>query len=130
MDNAVTTTRRTVRIQRDQKVRRLTRKVRAALPWIQIADSAAVRAWAELEVLSQLAYQRLRESGIINDEGEPRALLDAYLRTRKAQLSFEKELGMTPRSRAEIASGSRTVPIDADFEARVTKAHNDQHAED
>jgi hypothetical protein len=81
-----------------------------ALPWLEEPDTPAVVAWSELEVLSRLAYQRLRDEGILRPDGEPRALLETYQRLRKTQLAFERELGMTPRARMEIkANGTRAA---------------------
>jgi hypothetical protein len=69
-----------------------------------------VVAWSELEVLSRLTYQRLREEGILRPDGEPKALLETYQRLRKTQLAFERELGMTPRARMDIkANGTRAA---------------------
>jgi hypothetical protein len=112
-------------IKRDQAVRRITRKARVALPWLENADMPAIRAWAELEVLSRRAYDSL-QGGILNAAGEPKSMLDVYQRLRKTQLAFEKELGMTPKSRAEIRSGSRSLPVDGTFE-RIEKAHRARH---
>jgi hypothetical protein len=52
--------------------------------------------------------------------------LDVFQRLRKTQLAFSRELGMTPKSRAEIRSGSRSLPLDGSFE-RIEKAHADRH---
>jgi len=100
------------RRQRDQRVRRLSRRARKLLPWVEEADGPAVRAWAELEVLASLAYDRLRAEGITDTTGEPRALLETYQRLRKAQLSFEKELGMTPAARMALKANSRKSDFD------------------
>src|ERR1700687_4199446 len=98
------------RRQRDQRVRRLTRRARKLLPWVEDADGPAVKAWSELEVLAALAYENLREGGILNDAGEPRALLETYQRLRKTQLAFERELGMTPSARMALkANGTRAA---------------------
>jgi hypothetical protein len=116
-------------VKRDQAVRRIARKARVALPWLEDADAPAVKAWAQLELLAQRAYDSLREGGILNAAGEPRSLLDVFQRLRKTALAFEKELGMTPKSRAEIRSGSRSLPVDGTFE-RIEKAHAARHKDD
>jgi hypothetical protein len=100
------------RYKRDQRVRRLSRRARKLLPWIEEADGPAVKAWAELEVLASLTYDRLRSEGILNSEGEPKTLLESYQRLRKTQLSFEKELGMTPAARMALKANSRKSDFD------------------
>lgn len=99
-----------------------------AMPTLTVADRPACRAWAELEVLSQHAYQSLRDSGLLRADGsgEARALVDVYHRLRRAQLGFARELGMTPKSRAEIQGGGSSAPIDGVFE-RIEKAHAERH---
>lgn len=72
----------------------------------------AVKAWAELEVLASIAYANLREAGILMPDGEPRAMLDSYQRLRKAQLAFERELGMTPSARMTLKASGKRAPID------------------
>jgi phage terminase small subunit len=123
-----TTNRRPTRVaKRDQAVRRLSRRARTLLPWIEDADASAVRAWAELEVLAREAYAKLREQGILNDAGEPRALTDVYQRLRKSQLAFEKELGMTPAARTALkANGRRT---DYDLAAAMSQAEENDAVE-
>lgn len=110
------------RIKRDQRVRRLTRKVRNLMPWLEDSDGPAVKAWAELEVLAAIAYANLREAGILTPDGEPRAMLDSYQRLRKAQLAFERELGMTPSARMTLkASGKRTLDLVGAMDAEVVE---------
>jgi hypothetical protein len=116
-------------IKRDQAVRRIARKARVALPWLEDADAPAVKAWAQLELLAQRAYDSLREGGLLNEKGEARSLLDVFQRLRKTALAFEKELGMTVKSRAEIRSGSRSLPVDGTYE-RIERVHKDRHKDD
>jgi hypothetical protein len=114
-------------LKRDQRVRRILRSARAVMPWLGDVDVPALRAWAELEVLSRQAYDKLRERGIVADDGTPYALVDVYQRLRKAQLSFERELAMTPKSRSDIQSGGRSpLPLDATYE-RIKKTHDARH---
>ncbi len=97
------------------------------MPWLSDVDVPALRAWAELEVLSRQAYDKIRERGIVADDGTPYALVDTYQRLRKTQLSFERELAMTPKSRSDIQSGGRTpLPLDATYD-RIKKTHDARH---
>lgn len=92
------------------------------MPWLSEPDTPAIVAWGELEVLAREAYAKLREGGILTDSGEPRNLLDVYQRLRKTQLAFERELGMTPKSRSEIQGGTSRVAVEAVAE-RVRRIH-------
>src|SRR5882762_8132555 len=64
--------------RRDQAVRRLTRKMRAAMPWLQDCDVPTCRAWAEIEILASRAYVILASVGLTNREGEPLRLLGDF----------------------------------------------------
>lgn len=68
----------------------------AAMPWIEQSDVPACRAWAELEILSAMVFVELDHNGILNAQGQPRRLLSEFQRLRQVQLSYERELGMTP----------------------------------
>jgi hypothetical protein len=97
---------------RDRKVQRLVRAMRVAMPWLEEADIPTCRAWAQLEILADIAYAMLTRIGIIsnNIKCEPRRLLTDYRQLRQAQLSYARELGMTPAARMAIkASGTRAA---------------------
>jgi hypothetical protein len=95
---------------RHRKVRRLVEKMRAAMPWLENGDLPACRAWAELEILGANAFSELVTRGLLNAEGEPRRLLTDYRQLRQVQLSYERELGMTPAARLAIkASGTKAA---------------------
>jgi hypothetical protein len=97
---------------RDLTVRRLTQKMRAAMPWLESADLPVCRSWAELEVLSTRIYAELRERGLLNSTGEARRLVDTYRTLRHTQLGFARELGMTPAARIAMQANSRNVDVD------------------
>jgi hypothetical protein len=58
---------------RDKKVERLARKMRGVMPWLEPSDTNRV-------------YAELRNSGVINGEGEARRLLDDYRKLRQTQV--------------------------------------------
>lgn len=65
---------------------------------------------AELEILGTNAFSELVTKGLLNSEGEPRRLLTDYRQLRQVQLSYERELGMTPAARMTIkASGTKAA---------------------
>jgi hypothetical protein len=105
---------------RHRKIRRLVEKMRAAMPWLEPSDLPACRAWAELEILGAHAFSELVGTGLLNAHGEPRRLLTDYRQLRQAQLSYERELGMTPAARMAMkASGTRAA---LDFVAAMAKS--------
>jgi hypothetical protein len=95
---------------RHRKVRRLVEKMRAQMPWLEPSDLPACRAWAELEILGAYAFSELVDAGLLNVKGEPRRLLTDFRQLRQVQLSYERELGMTPAARMAMkASGTRAA---------------------
>src|SRR5262249_23753641 len=95
---------------RDEKTRRLTRKLLAACHWFEKSDVPAVRAWCELEILSVQVYAELRQSGVVNAEGEARRLLHDYRQLRQTQAVLSRELGLTPAARMALkASGTKAA---------------------
>ncbi|MBV8772076.1 MAG: hypothetical protein JO166_07080 [Deltaproteobacteria bacterium] len=97
---------------RDERVRRLVRRMRAVMPWLEDSDIAVCRAWAELEILSQRVYAELRERGVINSEGDARRLLDDYRKLRSTQIVLSRELAMTPAARIAIKAGKSESVVD------------------
>src|SRR5690349_1125624 len=94
---------------RDERVRRLVRRMQVALPHLTDSDLPACRSWAEFEVLCTRIYAELRDKGFLNAEGEGRRLLDDYRKLRATQLAFSRELGLTPASRTAIRADE---PVD------------------
>jgi hypothetical protein len=97
---------------RDRKVEFMARKVRASVPWLEPSDYAAARAWAELEILAGAVRSALRTLGVANDQGDSRRLLDDYRKLRQVQLSYPRELGMTPAARMAIKASGTKVALD------------------
>jgi hypothetical protein len=87
---------------RDKRVERLARKVRIAMPWLEPSDYPAVRAWVEMEYLSNQVYAALASMGVLNRQSEARRLLSEYRQLRATQVVLVRELGMTPLSRATM----------------------------
>jgi hypothetical protein len=95
---------------RDKRVERLARKVRAVAPWLEASDFPAVRAWSEMEYLSNQVYAALASMGVLNRQGEARRLLSEYRQLRATQVMLARELGLTPAARMAIrATGTRTA---------------------
>ena len=98
---------------RDKKVERLARKVRELLTWLEPSDLPSVRAWCELEVLSQHVYAELRTHGVLSPEtGDARRLLHDYRQLRQTQAIWSRELGMTPASRMAMKASGTHAALD------------------
>jgi hypothetical protein len=80
---------------KSRRTRRLAMKVRATLPWLQPSDEPAVKSWCELELVTSRLFAAVLE------KNEP-STVDLYRRVKTLQLAYERELGMTPASRAEL----------------------------
>jgi hypothetical protein len=97
---------------RDEKVRRLARSVRAALPWLTDADQPTVRGWSQLEVLADQAFAVLRVAGITSNGTEPRRLLTDFRQLKIAQLAYAQALGMSPAARLAIQVAGEDKAVD------------------
>jgi hypothetical protein len=113
--------------KRDQKIRRITNRVRSLCSLIEPADALTLRAYAELEVLAEEVYSKLREQGILRPDGsqEGKALLDVYQRIRKTQLAHASALGLTVAARGALRAGGslKDATLDADRVRRVEEIH-------
>ena len=108
---------------RDEKTRRLVRRMRIAMPWLEDADEPTARGWAQIEIMADMAHQVLRTIGIINGKGDPRRLLSEFRQLRQAQLAYARELGMTPAARMAIkATGTRAA---IDLAGQMARADSD-----
>jgi hypothetical protein len=110
---------------RDEKVRRLVRRMRVAMPWLEDADEPTARSWAQIEVLADMAHTILRKIGITSNGSEPRRLLTDFRQLRLAQLQYARELGMTPASRQAL----RTARTNDAFDLAAVAAAGTEDAE-
>ena len=55
------------------------------MPWLTPADRPKCRAWAQIEVLSDMVHIYLRKEGILNSKGDPGELLTVFRQMRQAQ---------------------------------------------
>jgi hypothetical protein len=121
--------RRIVKIKRDQAVRRLSRKIARECPWLTSIDGLPVGAYAQLERLAMEAYTQLQADGLMRGDGTVHPLVSELAKLRRVQAQLGSQLGIGPKARSEIQSGSRGVPVDAEFEARVSRVHTERHGD-
>jgi hypothetical protein len=111
---------------RDNRIRLMARRVKAALPWVEAADMPSIRTWCELEYMASAAYIELRDHGMLTSAGHARDLVNVYTRLRRVQLQYERELGMTPRARAQLKLDKRDA---FDLAAHLASGHDGTDAE-
>jgi|SRR5215469_8955153 len=99
---------------RDEKVRRLLRKLRIACPWIEDSDAPIARRFCELEVLISQVYAYIRGTSVINQSGEVRNAVDAHRRLTVAQAQLADRLGLTPASRVAIRADQNAAYVEVD----------------
>ena len=117
---------RAVRL-RNQRTRYLVARMRREMPWVEPVDLPAMRAWAELEIISACIFSELLEFGIKTPNGEPDRMLAELRNTRRVQLAFEVQLGMTPMARQALkTSGQAPYDLVAAF---AQDAANERAAE-
>jgi hypothetical protein len=86
----------------NRRTSRLAAKVWDTLPWLKPTDEPSVRAWAQAEIMATELYACLIHEGLLNADGKVTGLLAEWRRTKELQLRLERELGMTPASRAAL----------------------------
>jgi len=99
---------------REEKVKALVGRMYEEMPWLDDPDEPSIRHWAELEVIGDSLFRNLMTKGFANRKGEPRRLLVEFRQLRQTQLTYERELGMTPSSRMGLRVGdSKGRALDA-----------------
>jgi hypothetical protein len=101
-----------------------------AMPWLEDADEPACRAWAQIEILASTAFAILQKISIVNVAGDPRRLLTDYRLLRQSQLSYERELAMTPASRMAIKATGTRAAFDLPAEMAKTNAEDAEEVKD
>src|SRR5712692_520667 len=107
---------------RDHRVRYLVWRLRKVCPWISDSDLPAARAWAQLNILSEVAYARLRDEGMTTASGDPKKLLAEFRALKAAELAYSRELGLTPAARKTLASTGKAFDLAAEFPPRSRNA--------
>lgn len=90
---------------RARAVRRLVEKAFQLCPWLTPTDRPTVQAWAETVKLKAVCFMALERSNPYRaDDGDlvGRRLLGDYIRLGSLELSYAKELGLTPTSRISL----------------------------
>ena len=108
---------------RSRRVRRMVSRMYQVMPWLQETDKPAVRSWAELELIGAMVFGQLATDGVTNGNGSKRLLTDWRL-LKLAQLAYERDLGMTPASRAALGLDVARGKYYGDLATRVSRIRN------
>jgi len=96
--------------RRDQRVRRKRTEIEKAHPHLSLPrNRSTVRRWAELNVIANGIFEKLSAIGLLDEHGQPRALIDIYRRIVLAQVHLERELLLTEKSRHEMPDAHKTT---------------------
>ncbi len=115
---------------RDERVRRLKRKLYVVAPWLTEADDPMCRRFCELQVLIEQVYAFIRAGSVVNSSGEVKTAVDAHRRLTLAQVHIATALGLTPASRVQLNLGSRDVEyVSAEVIANVEAIGESRAAE-
>ena len=90
---------------RARSVRRLVAKAYELCPWLTATDRPVIASWAEVVKLKSICYTALEKSGVYSEmDGDliPKRLLNEYRMLSQLELSYAKELGLTPASRISL----------------------------
>jgi hypothetical protein len=108
--------------KRDEKVRRLLRRLRDECPWIQGGDVVIARRFCELEVIISQIFGamskmlRAEENGLLyrdkNGDLVPRGLIEAHRKLAQTQAAIADRLGLTPAARMQIGAAGRNGALD------------------
>lgn len=101
--------------KRDQQVRRFVRRIRTLAPHLDNPIFAPqLTGFAQTSLMLAQSYSFVRERGVIGDDGELRASVDAVRRLAETQARLAKELGLTPATLQAMAKG-KAIDLAARF---------------
>lgn len=112
--------------KRSIAVMRYTRDVRLAAPWLEIADSAMVRRFAELQVVIANLFSEMRDNGLFDSKKAPRLVIDTWRRCVQTQAAIARELGLSPLARKQLSLAAQTDDLAAQMAKRVSSAGDEQ----
>lgn len=108
-------------IRRAKQVAQLVRRMRQHMPWLMDSDLPVARQWADLELIRAAIVEVLNLDGPLNKAGVPRRLLTELRWITNSQLTYSRELGMTPASRAMIQATNTNSAIDVALQCAVDR---------
>jgi hypothetical protein len=108
LSHIIYSARRTIRVKRDEFVRRGVRKL---APWIEQTDMIQARNLVQLEWIQRRLFEEVRVD-IKDAEGNIRPAVDQLRRNALAQSRIAESLGLTPATRQALKSSTANVALD------------------
>lgn len=97
---------------RDERVRRLSRRIMTGFAWLTPADRDLIRAYCQVQILADEAFAKVRVDGLVRPSGQPHPLLGEFRNLIKVQADLAGRLGLSPRDRAIMKSNSTTAALE------------------
>jgi hypothetical protein len=98
---------------RDLRTRRLARRILTAWPWLTDADKDLVRAFAQIQILADEAFAKIRAEGIVRPTtGQPHPLLSEFRALIRTEADLAGRLGLSPRDRAAMQASSTGAALE------------------
>jgi hypothetical protein len=98
---------------RRKRIGHLLRHVLKIATWLQPTDFAVARSYCETQVVAAGLFAKIVALGVEKNDGEVRAIVDAWRRVKQTELQYANALGLSPKARKELRdAGGRDVPED------------------
>ena len=97
---------------RDERTRRLARRVIKAFPWLTVADRDMVSAFCQVKLLADECFAKIRAEGITRSNGQPHYLLTEFRSLIRVEADLAGRLGLSPRDRAAMQANSTGAALD------------------
>ena len=102
------------RIKRDGQVRRLVGQMRRLAPYVDDPRFAPLlRTFAEVTLLIERSYAKLRDVDVTADSGELRGSLDTFRRLAETQRGLARELGLSPTVAATMTKPVKVLDLES-----------------
>ena len=97
---------------RDIRTQRLARRIQLAFPWLTGADKTLIRAFAQVEILRDEIYAKVRAEGVVRSKtGQPHPLLSEFRNLTRTLADLAGRLGLSPRDRAAMQTNSTNAAL-------------------
>jgi hypothetical protein len=102
------------RIKRDGQVRRLVGQMRRLAPYVDDPRFAPLlRTFAEVTLLIERSYAKLRDVDVTEDSGGLRGSLDTFRRLAETQRGLARELGLSPTVAATMTKPVKVLDLES-----------------
>ncbi|HEV3112588.1 MAG TPA: hypothetical protein VGY99_19040, partial [Candidatus Binataceae bacterium] len=102
------------RIKRDGQVRRLVGQMRRLAPYVDDPRFAPLlRTFAEVTLLIERSYAKLKDVDVTADSGELRGSLDTFRRLAETQRGLARELGLSPTVAATMTKPVKVLDLES-----------------